>query len=63
MSTDNDEDITLSYRERAKQEEDGYRPSTMIDPWDERLDKWFDPWNSLVDRYEKPKECWRTTNP
>ena len=52
MSTDNDEDITLSYRERAKQEEDGYRPSTMIDPWDERLDKWFDPWNSLIDRYK-----------
>jgi len=27
--------------------------STMIDPWDERLDKWFDPWKSLIDRYQK----------
>ena len=58
MSTNNNnEDITLSYREREYWEQtEGYRPSTMIDPWDERLDEWFDPWNSLIDRYEKPIE-------
>lgn len=36
-----DEDITLSYREREYWEQtEGYRPSTTIDPWDDRMEKW-----------------------
>ena len=42
-----DEDIILSYRERAKKLEDGYRPCEMVDPWDDLLDEWFDPWDPL----------------
>ena len=51
--TIDDDDIYLAYREREKQLENGSRPDEMIDPWDDRMEKWRRPDDMLNYRHER----------
>lgn len=52
----NDEDIILAYREQEKKIENGSHPVEMIDPRDNRTDKWNNPWDDRMEKWRQPDD-------